>query len=314
MKTNKLLLTLCLILSLILITTSIVSAQPPGEETILNFDHTIGVQWGPLGVSYLFDTYYQYHFFPDTDDVLFKDAHIGVGLSMDLSPAYAIYGPTLTIAPLTIFRVEVGFNHMISGLFGDNYGWLDYSALGQFYDYTYFTNSETSQEVGEWESKVWVLTIKPTLLLKFGPVILVASANFLLQQFTEKDGMYYDYYTQAVKSNESWVILNDTMVLYEFWGPEEDGSALRFGISSKMIHVLDDGDYSPIVDSFTWKIGLMAAWTISDEWFGYYFENPTLLVQVHGYAFTPMLDASEYVNAVLAFRFSTDITYKPDEE
>lgn len=293
------------------------NASKPARETILYIDHALGGQYGPLGVMYQLDPNYRKYFFPDSDNILLKDAYVGFGLTGALTPAFAYYGPSLTVAPLTIFKVTVEFTHYIFGVMGKKYGLLDYSPenappslegkLGQFGNYNYAFRDKHGDKIGKVEPKAWALFIKPTLLLQFGPIVLIDMANFMYYNPGNHEGPYYNDNPDIILSPKSWCILNETLVLWEIATLEKKSYALYAGLTNHMTFVLPEKGNEDMERTFRWKIGPMVAWTITDKWGDYIVEEPTILFQLH-YVIKDPIDADHkrIITGILALAFSTN--------
>lgn len=294
-------------------------ANEPSKETekpFLNVNHMVGIQYGPLGLFYEIDPYFRWDLFPGTENILLKDAHIAAGLTGFLTPSVAYYGPSLTVAPLTILHVNVQFTHTISGVMGKQLGLLNYDSnedpdldadLGQFGDYSYAFRADHGEELGRVTAKIWTLFIRPSVFLQFGPVVFVYLGTYMYFHPTEYTGLYYNDIADMVLSPKSWCLINDGLLLYEIANLKNDGWGLLLGVSNHMTFTIDDGDLTELESTYRWKVGPSAMWTIADEWFDRTIEQPTLMFQAHAYIKDPIAEeARRYVGAMLIFMISTN--------
>ncbi|MCP4599313.1 MAG: hypothetical protein GY847_02045 [Proteobacteria bacterium] len=296
-----------------------VNKEPPNDsaaqeerETILNIDHLFAIQYGPLGIAYVIDPYFKWDLFPESDNILLEEAHFAAGMTAALSPSIAWWGPSVTIAPLTIFSLNVQFTHVIYGVGGPTFGMLDYDQsnhpdlqLGQYGNYDYSYRNDHSDELGEFTASVWNVFIKPSLFLQLGPIVFVYMGNFMYFHPTKHDGLYYNDIADVILSPKSWCLMNDALLLYEIATLKKKNYALYTGIHSPLTFVLDDNTYTEF--AYRWKIGPMVAWTFTDQLWDYAVEEPTLIVQAHYFIHDPIREENKrIISAVVVLAFSTD--------
>ncbi len=281
---------------------------PPGKP-IMHFDHLLGGQYAPLGVLYELNPYFRWDLFPGSDNILLEDAHIKAGLTICLTPALAYYGPSFTIAPLTILHITAQFTHVIYGVGGPKLGLLDYNNEqgGQYANYDYaFRNSQAGYSLGSVTADIWSLFIKPALFMQVGPVVFVYLGNYMYFRPTEFKGLYYNDYIDLILTEKSWGLMNDAMLLYEIKNLKEDGYAILVGVDNQINVAVDDGT-TRMETAYRWKLGLAAGWTITDQWFNYAIEEPTLLLQAHYFIKDPIMSGHERpIGVILAFMMSTN--------
>ncbi len=295
-------------------------AQPEEEntapETIMHIDHMLALQYGPLGALYEIDPYFRWDFFPGTDNILLRDAHFAAGLTVVLTPSVAWWGPSITIAPLTIFNLNVQFTHVIYGVGGPTFGLMDYNEpdqnsslsdlhLGQKGNYNYAYRTENADELGEFSADIWSVFIKPSVFLQFGPIVFAYLGNYMYFHPTKHQGLYYNDFMDIILSHKSWCLMNDMFLLYEIASLEKKSYGIYLGIQNQLTFVIDDDAY--VEDAYRWKIGPMLAWTFTKQLWDYAVEEPTLIVQLQYIGHEPIREENtRYFSAIVALAFSTD--------
>ncbi len=284
------------------------TSGPPGKS-IMHFDHLLGGQYAPLGMLYELNPYFRWDLFPGSDNILLEDAHIKAGMNISLSPACAFYGPSFTIAPLTILHINVQFTHVIYGVVGSKLGLLDYNNEegGQYANYDYaYRNSQEGYELGAFTADVWSLFIKPSLFIQVGPIVFVYLGNYMYLHPTEFEGLYYNDIVDLILTEKSWSLMNDAMLLYEIKNLKKDGYGILLGVDNQINIAVDDG--TPRMETaYRWKLGITAGWTITDQLLDYAIEEPTLFLQAHYFMKDPIMSGHERpVGIILAFMMSTN--------
>ncbi|MDJ0762146.1 MAG: hypothetical protein QNJ97_04080 [Myxococcota bacterium] len=284
------------------------TAQLPGDK-FMHFDHLLGFQLSPLGILYEFNPYFKWHLFPDSDNILLEDAHIKAGLTTNLTPAYAYYGPSITIAPLTILHLTAQFTHVIYGVAGPSLGLLDYNFEegGQYANYDYQYRDDLGGDIGEFTAEIWSLFLKPAFFMQVGPIVFVYLGNYMYFHPTNHEGLYYNDIADLILTPKSWCLMNDAMLLYEIASLKEHGFAVLAGVDNQINVAIDDDATEDFDTAYRWKIGPMVAWTITDQWLDYAIEEPTVLLQGHYFVEDPIMTGKERtLGMVLAFMMSTN--------
>lgn len=287
----------------------------PEKKPIMHFDHLLGGQYGPPGMIYELSPYFRWDLFPHSKNILLEDAHIKAGLTVALTPAVAYYGPSITIAPLTILHVNVQFTHVICGVSGPSLGLLDYNDEpgGQYANFDYSYRNKHGGELGRVTADIWSLFIKPALFLQAGPVVFVYLGSYMYFRPTDFKGFYYNDLVDLILTEKSWAVLNDAMLLYEFKNLEDDGYGILAGIDAQINLAVDDGKTPNFETAYRAKLGIAASWTFTNEWLDYAIEEPTVLLQAHYYLKDPIMPGKERpVGFVLAFMMSTNWYKKSD--
>lgn len=311
------------------------STTPPAQrETLLHIDHLVGAMYGPLAVMYNLDAYHRWDFFPESKNILLEGAYASIGPTIMYSPGIAYWGASVTIAPLTIFSLNAQFVHVVSGTTAKKWGFLDYTNQtadyphlgqpgdkatidGQVYEGGDFSDEyreSYGKKHGQRTAKIWSLFIKPSVFLQAGPIVFVYLGNYMYYHPTAFKGLYYNDYVDMILSPKSWCLMNEMLLLYEIKTLKEDGYGLYAGINNQLTFAIGDGDL--LKDAHRWKLGAMAAWTITDQLGDTAIEEPTLILMGHYYIFDPIrisnpiqgIQTSDKrtFSIILALSFSTD--------
>ncbi len=290
--------------------TSVESSTGEGDskQIILHIDHLLAGKYGPVGIFYQINPQFRWYFFPKTDNIILKEAHFAAGPTVAITPAFVYYGPSLTIAPLTILSIRAEFTHYIFGLAGKRLGLLDYNPpRGQYSNYDYGFRNEHGAEMGHVTADAWAFFLKPTLKLQLGPIVLVHLGNFMFLHPTNFKGMFYGDIPDLILTHNSWCLINDTILLYEIAKTAEQGWGLYAGLVNHMTFVIDDHSTPGFEDTYRWKVGPMLAWTIADKWGDYWVEKPSVVFQAHYVIKDPIDDDHKrVVTGLLVFAFSTN--------
>lgn len=274
------------------------------RKTIMNFDHLVAFQYFPMGLVYKFDGEHRFKLFPNKNPLL-NQAYIGTGLAATISPSFISYGPILTIAPLTILRVKIQFNHLFSGVTSKKLSILDYSSLGQYADYSYSWRNDNGKAIGEQTAKIWSLHIKPVFLFKLWKIILVHQGDYFIWRVYDSFKLYYNYLADMITTDRSWVLKNDTILLFEILNLKDHGRALRIGLSNQFVTARTDNRTPNFHTDWSWRIGLLTAWTIKKEGKRVNIQEPTLLLYTH-YFGKDTSRKRRYFHILIAFKFATN--------
>lgn len=289
------------------------AGEVPAEKTFLHLNHVLGASYGQLAAIHKGDAFLKWKFFPNSDNLILKDAHFAAGLHSQLTPAYFLFGPSVTIAPLTILRLNVTFAHVSNGFLANRLAFLDYTERGQFSDYSYAYRNDNGDDFGFANSEIWTLFLRPTFLFKVSNFILVYSGEYMYFHPTNFQGLYYNYIADMVLAHDSWCLMNNLYLLWQFASVEEDGWGLNVGLSQKFYAALAAGSTTSMQNGFRYLVGPMVTYTFAPDWFGVV-KKPTLLSQLH-YIPVDALDPAavgqlgepRVINFVLALRFSTPL-------
>ena len=277
------------------------------EHTILTVPHLLGAQIKPLGAMYETAPHHRFMFFGPSSHILLREAFFGLGATLAVSPSFFYYGPSVTLAPLTIFRVSVEFYHVLMGIGHTKYGVLDYGALGQLGDTTYSFRSNNGAQLGHRDYRGIAVHIRPSIRLKYWRVVLLYNAKIMHYRPDDFEGVFYNYLVGVVTSHRSWAFTHDTILLFEITQLEEDKHAARLGINSNMVHVFADSE-NGLENALQWRIGPMLAWTVRREILGGAVQDPTILVIMHFYARDIIADRDKQrlIGGAIGVTFNTD--------
>lgn len=266
--------------------------QPPREK-VLDIDHVFGGRYGPWGFAYQIGAQHNWMFFPESQNRVLNQAHVGLGADVQWSPSFITYGPTLTIAPLTIFKVQLAFSHVIIGYWQKEHGILDYTDLGQFADYSYSYRAKHGDELGQRSYKAWSFNIKPTFQIKFDWFVFVYRGDYMYFKPGDFEGIYYNYIVSVTLSHKSWFLKHDVFALGEIRSLEEDGYGVLLGINSTFKNMIDDGGATDFVDAWEWRIGPAVLWTITKQVGSLPIYEPTAALMVQYYAHDAIADPDD---------------------
>ena len=251
---------------------------PPGTPPLLarhrlRYDSMAGARLNPLGLQEKLNLSYRYRLYDDPG-ALWREAHLGANVSVQLTPAVAVVGVNVSFAPLSILTLTAGYNFV--GWFGTIDSIQSYrSADAAHSDSDLAAGTEAGRRYGAVGHE---LELSAQALAKVGPVVLLNTLLVLRSdlELHAGDRLYYDIRTDMMVPDGGFALVNDTdLVVLTDWG-------LVAGARLTVSHAAyRPGDYAAGTvrdngNTPTLRAGPLMAYVLAEEALG--LTKPTLLV------------------------------------
>ena len=249
---------------------------------------TFGGSVNTLGVQNTLDLTWTWKLSSSTRALL-SDAHVAVGLTDSLSPAYNRLGAWIEVSPLSILDLRAGIEP--AAYFGTFSALSDYAS----YDEAFDTDSRKARDrAGEKAFGTGGRAyLAPTLKLKLGRVVAVSSAELEWWR-ASNDGPYFYEPTRdlLLKSAGDAMVQGQNLLLLEL--PRPSGGRLLVG----PIHVYRHAYDAP--QNRVQTLGLLGVYELAERRFGV--KKPTVILQVSRYLEDRW--KKDELTATLAVRFT----------
>ena len=201
---------------------------------------------------------------------LLEDAHVAVGLTDSLSPAYNRLGAWVEVSPLSILDLRAGIEPAV--YFGTFSALVDYASYDDVFDVdTRKARDKAGDKSFGTGGRVY---LSPTLKLKFGRVIAVSSADFEWWR-ASNDGPYFYEPTRdlLLKTDGDSMVQGQNLLLVEF--PRGSGGKILAGPVHAYRHVYG------VPQNRVQTLGLLGVYELAERRFGV--KKPTVILQVSRY-------------------------------
>lgn len=220
---------------------------------------------------------------------LLSDAHVSVGLSDSLSPAYNRVGGWVEVSPLSILDLRAGIEPAV--YFGTFSSLTDYAS----YDDAFDTDTRKAKDRAGDKSfgTGGRAYLSPTLKLKLGRVIAVSGADFEWWR-ASNDGPYFYEPTRdlLLESAGDSMVQGSSLILFEFRRPS--GGKLLVGPIHGFRHVYD------VPQNRIQTLGVLSVYELAERRFGV--RKPTLILNVSRYIEHRWME--DELTATVAVRFT----------
>jgi hypothetical protein len=193
------------------------SSSRPTPQDQLFFRTTDVLRYNPLGLITDNVLSFRHRLFLADDSALLRDNFVGLGVTPQVSAAFARVGLLAEVQPLSVLRLWA--NAELVGYFG-TFGLLQ-SFEGPNADFRDATISERGRLPDGDPAKNAAttgtqLTLGADVQLKVGPVALRNLARLVRGSYRIRPGdtVYYDQFYDVLAPNDGWFAHNDTDLLY----------------------------------------------------------------------------------------------------
>ena len=164
---------------------------------------------------------------PRSDSIVFQDTYLGAGAAIAVSPAFFQAGPTVSIAPIDVFDLDLGASWI--GYFDNGLGLMPFDEASGKLGSDRDARAAKGEGVG---ANAVALTATPTLKLKLGPIVAFDSWEVSYVHFDQPEGTdsLYTYEPQRdlLLAWEDVAIEHQAAVIYTIM-PGDDGPKLWVG-------------------------------------------------------------------------------------
>jgi len=210
----------------IIVTIATLSTAQAADEPGLWTKQAVGTAGFPTGL--MSETKMQYRApGPRSDSIVFQDTYVGAGGTVAVSPAFLQVGPTVSIAPIDVFDLDLSASWI--GYFNNGLGLMPFDQpsgkLGSERD----ERAANGDGVG---ANALALTATPTFKIKVGPIVAFDSWNVTYLNFDKPDGVEATYTYEPKRDLllawEDVAVEHQSAVLYTIL-PGDDGPKLWVG-------------------------------------------------------------------------------------
>ena len=185
------------------------AAQMPQRS--LRFDGLTAFQLGPTGLGQFFGFCYRQRLY-DSSSLLLKDSFVELAVTTGISPANVQPGLRLIVQPLALLQLSADYS---TNIWFGNFGFLQSFASPQA------EVSTTALAAGEAAGHSYAASgqeLKLAIVLQglYQQVALRNKTSFLYTSMQLKDGdhYYYNFASDLLLHNDSWIMFNDTDLVY----------------------------------------------------------------------------------------------------
>lgn len=244
-------------------------AEPPPRHTLVD---TFGGSVNNLGLQQSLEAAWAWPL-SDSQNPLLADAHVAVGLTNHISPAYVRVGAWAAWAPLSIVGLRVGVEPVYYfGIVGSLLGFPSQHAA--FDEDTRRAMREHAVSGGGFRAYV-----APTLRARIGHVVASGTVDLERWDVNGPDAFFYeplrDTLLDSTRANTVWH--TSAAVLWEQSG--QGGRKLLAGLHHEFMRVRG-ADWNDMQ-----RVGPLVVWTLGDSRFGV--AEPTVLANVYYYLEDP---------------------------
>lgn len=190
---------------------------PSGENSTplpkhrITYENLLVVRYNSLGLEDMLDIRYRLRLYKRSD-ILYRDAHIGLGFTPSISPAQARIGPSLVIKPLAVLTLTVGYHYSI---------WFGNFDFLQSYTSPRAPYSDSDLDREDKNGRSYATTgheahLGVNLIAKVGPIVISNDLNAFYhdQDLRAGDTAFYEARYDMMVRDRGWLLSNDTNLLY----------------------------------------------------------------------------------------------------
>jgi hypothetical protein len=238
-------------------------AEPPRRALL----ETFGGSVNNLGVQQTLEASWTWDLGPSSHPLL-SDAHLALGVTNHLSPAYTRVGAWAAWAPLSVLELRVGAEPVYYfGIVGSLIGFPTQSAV---FDED-ARRALRPQAVAQGGMRLFVA---PTLKARVGRVVASATVDVERWNVDGPNTFFYEPFRDTLlASHGDSLWRTSTVLLMEANG--QGGRKLLAGLHHEFMRV------RRVPENDMHRLGPLAVWTLADEQFGV--QSPTVIVNVYYY-------------------------------
>jgi len=292
-------------------------APPPKTRLVLN--NLLAFRYNPLGFEDQLRAGLQRRLY-ESSSALFRDNFLFGGIYPKLNPAFAKFGPSIEIQPLSIFNLRLGFE--LVGFYS-TFGLLQsFASPVEEYADSRLLERRKATPAQNYATYGAHATIEPTLQLKFGPIVVRDKLSVEYWKMSVRDGdrVFYDVTLDTLVSRDGWAIQNDVDALYvhDFEGWKGTFQGARFAAGARYTAVkplyasgdLRPGDARALAANDHHRVGPLLGFTFFDRGYAR-FNKPTAIVVANWYVHHRYRTGRDVSGAipylVVAFSFQSDL-------
>lgn len=286
---------------------------PPAPATRLVLNNLLAFRYNPLGFEDQLRAGVQQRLYRSSSAVLRDNFFFG-GIYPKLNPAFAKFGPSIEIQPLSVFNLRLAYEFVG---FYSTFGLLQSfaSPVAEYSDSRLLEgrNATPKRNYATYGAHAM---IEPTLQFKLGPIVLrdKLAIEYWKMNVREGDRVFYDVTLDTLVSRDGWVIQNDADALFvhELSGGKRLAAGVRYTAVKPLYQSGDfrPGDDRALAANSHHRVGPLVGFTFFDR--GYTrFNRPTAIVIANWYASHRYRTGRDVSGAIpyliVAFSFQSDL-------
>ncbi len=238
---------------------------PSGDPWKRRFENTFAFVLNPLGIQDAFEVSWTKRL-NNSEELLHKDAHIGVGASSKLTPAFERVGAWFEYSPLSVIDLRLGVEPVY--YFGTYKVFLPFDRAGARFD-DEVIEARVKEAASGFAGRVY---FSPTLKAKAGSLVFRVRAEISLWKAQSKgEPFFYEPgWDTLIKASGSTVLTVEALALREF--------QLRGGKTLLLGPVYDLTSVSEARVNRKQDVGLLAVWSKSGSFHA--LKDPTVAAKI----------------------------------
>ncbi len=267
-----------------MVTANYSSAEPTGKHTRLFLTNEIAARGMRAGAADTVELNYQYYY-SDSDSILFRNNHLGLGLAEGISPATNSVGAFIEIEPVAVFRLRLQYEYI------QYFGVL--VAIVTLPD----KDSDYSDKVLDDIDAEWAtgnhFSIQPTFQIQIERFIALNMLSFEWWDIHKDDYFYEPSNDTLMKTNE-YFFINTAIAGFELWKRNED---TRMILGTRYTYYRVDS-----ADRVRKQLDGVMIWMMGERRWG--MEKPLLVMAVGGFLEDRYREKELFIGAVFTFEYS----------
>jgi hypothetical protein len=273
----------CLIV--FMLTANYSSAEPAGKHTRLFLTNEMAARGAPrLGAADTVELNYHYYY-SGSDSILFRNNHLGLGLTDSLSPATNYVGAFIEIEPVAVFNLRLQYEYV------QYFGVLVATLIFPDKDSNY---SDSIQEDKEAESATGHhFSIWPTFQIQYDRFVALNMLGFEWWVMNKDDYFYEPSNDTLMKTNE-YFFINTVIAGFEVWKRDENRRVI---LGTRYTHFRVDS-----TDRIRKQLDGVMIWMMGEKRRG--MEKPLLVMAVGGFLEDRYREKDIFIGLVFNFEYS----------
>jgi len=238
------------------------------------YRNILAARVNPIGVSNDFRFGYRVRLYGALRDSFVAAGYLGLSGTLVLSPSFVRPGVLLEIQPLSILNLSVAYEML--GFFGTFNTTTSFATpMGNYFSdpFTQRARDNAAAAGGAQTALGHVVTLGALVQVRLGPLALRTNFRFVYHSLSLRAGTRYFYepYLDILASNDGWVMVNETDVIYQ------TPFGLNIGARYTQTDAYYSSDQDPLGSGASKRLGPVFTFTFFERRRGG-FNGPTIFV------------------------------------
>lgn len=199
-----------------MVTASYSSAEPTGKHSRLFLANEISGRVTPEGVADAVELNY-FYYYSDSDSIIFKNNHIGVGLADTISPATNSVGAFIEIEPIAVFTLRLQYEYI--QYFGILTAILNFPDKDSDYSDDVLDAKKEADEAERATGSRF--SIQPTFQIQIGRFVAIDMLSIEWWNIN-KDNYFYEPSNDTLMKTNEYFLMNTAITGFELWKRDEN--------------------------------------------------------------------------------------------